>query len=52
MMVNNQMLLERGYTRYDPDPCIHLYISDLFQKRFDDDIGVKCIPDECKPEGQ
>lgn len=58
MTANDLILIDRGYKRYNPDPRIHRYMSDMFQKRFDDDVGKKYFitvykyPETIAPNGQ
>lgn len=49
MMVNDDVLMERGYYRYPPEPE-ERFVTDCFQKRFDDEIGKKYFIDAIKYE--
>lgn len=49
MMVNDDVLMERGYHRYPPEPD-ERFVTDRFQKRFDDKIGKKYFIDAIKYE--
>ena len=40
-MINKEILLASGYKRYDPNPIINEYATDIYQKPFSDERGKK-----------
>lgn len=40
-LYNEELLIKNGYKKYKPSPIDNECITDLYQKRFDDDIGKK-----------
>lgn len=40
-MINKEILLAAGYKRYEPNPIINEYATDIYQKLFSDNRGKK-----------
>lgn len=40
-MLTDDLLLNNGYKQFEPGPWQHEGITDMFQKRFDDEVGKK-----------